>query len=559
LNGCSVFAPSGSAGAAPPPLPVHVVHANSVGYLTGREKTVTIVLPDGISSLADTTAEVRAAANDSVVWTCAVTGPTMDPDTGATVYIGDFTPLTQAGDFYISLPGLLVDQKPARSAPFHVGPDVFRDALASAMNGMYGARCGTAVSFQVGDQHWSHKACHQNDAFLNYLTGASTKKPSVGGWHDAGDYGKYITNGAFSVGMMLAAWEHFQPMLSTFSNPAIPEHGGKFPDYLAEVKWEIDWLLTTQEDDGGVSHKVTATDFEGFVMPEKDGQMRYYTPVGTAATGDFVAVMAAAARIYEPYDHDVATGYLNAARQGYAFLAANAGPVVPDTSMTFKTGGYWQSSDAGNRLWAAAELWETTGEPPFLADFESHVGTLTVDESFDWGTVRNLGLFTYLLSLRDGRDATVLAGLTASATSVADDLAMNARASAFGRGIAGYWWGSNGAVARSAMNLWVAYQFNPDPKYLDAIAMQLDHLLGRNIYDRTQVTGLGYNPPLNPHHRPSASDAYLPPWPGLLVGGTNPDAVSWKDDMNDYQVNEVAINWVAAFVYATASMTPATP
>ena len=87
--------------------------------------------------------------------------------------------------------------------------------------------------------------------------------------------------------------------------------------------------------------------------------------------------------------------------------------------------------------------------------------------------------------------------------------------------------------------------------------MQLDHLLGRNIYDRTQVTGIGYNPPLPPHHRPSASDGTMPPWPGLLVGGSNPGAIAWKDDSNDYQVNEVAINWVAAFIYATAALTPA--
>jgi endoglucanase len=357
--------------------------------------------------------------------------------------------------------------------------------------------------------------------------------------------------------MMLMAWEHFQPALSALSNPSIPEHGGAIPDFLAEVKWELDWLLTTQEDDGGVSHKVTATDFEPFVMPEGDGSMRYYTPVGTAATGDFVAVLAQAARLYQPYDADLAAKYLDAARRGYAFLAANAGPVVPDTSTSFKTGGYWQMSDAGNRLWAAAELWETTGEAPFLTDFEGQVGAPNVDESFDWGTVRNLGLFTYLLSARDGRDASLLASLTGSATATADDLSATARASAFGRGIAGYWWGSNGSVARAAMNLWVAYRLNPDVKYLDAIEMQLDHLLGRNIYDRAQVTGLGYNPPLQPHHRLSASDGYLPPWPGLLVGGTNPDALSWKDDMNDYQVNEVAINWVAAFVYATAALTPA--
>jgi endoglucanase len=267
-------------------------------------------------------------------------------------------------------------------------------------------------------------------------------------------------------------------------------------------------------------------------------------------------VRAQAARLYAPYDQAVADAYLAAARRGYAFLAANAGPAVPDTSTSFKTGGYGQGSDATNRLWAAAELWETTGEAAFLADFEARIDVPKVDVNFDWNNVQNLGLFTYLLSKRDGRDPTKLAGLTAAATTVADGLATTAKASAFGRAIDGYWWGSNGAVARTAMNLWVAYQLNGNAGYLDAIAMQLDHLLGRNIYDRTQVTGVGYNPPLEPHHRPSASDTAAAPWPGLLVGGTNPGATTWKDDTNDYQVNEIAINWVAAFVYATSALTP---
>jgi endoglucanase len=561
LNGCSVLFPSSNYEPPPPPPPtqweLHAVRANTVGYKTDRVKAVTIVLPSGMTSLADASADVRSAANDTVLWSCALTGPTTDAATNTTVYVGDFTPFEDVGDFYIAVPSLLVDGKPARSATFHIGPDVYRDALTRAMLAMYGQRCGMAVDIQLDGQRWSHGACHLNDAYLNYLSGASTKKPSLGGWHDAGDYGKYVTNGAFTAGMMLAAWEHFQPVLSTLALPAIPEHNGPIPDFLAEVKWELDWLLTTQADDGGVSHKVTALEFEGFVMPEKDGSLRYYTLVGTAATGDLVAVLAQAARIYQPYDQALSDRYLNAARKGYAFLATTTAPPVPDIGNTFKTGGYGQSSDAGNRLWAAAELWETTGEAPFLADLEAGIGTPSVDATFDWGTVGNLGLFTYLLSKRDGRDPTLVAGLTASATMVADTLTTTAQASAFGRAVSGYWWGSNGAVARTAMNLWVAYQLSGDAKYLDAIAMQLDHLLGRNFYDRTQVTGIGYHPPEQPHHRPSMADDIPLAWPGLLVGGANPGATSWKDDANAYQVNEVAINWVAAFVYATAALTPA--
>ena len=117
--------------------------------------------------------------------------------------------------------------------------------------------------------------------------------------------------------------------------------------------------------------------------------------------------------------------------------------------------------------------------------------------------------------------------MTASAIASANAIALTAptppRSDA---GSTNYWWGSNGAVARLAMNLWVGGVLSPSGRgrFRDAIAMQLDHLLGRNIYDRTQVTGVGYHPPNKPHHRPSEADNVGVAWPGLMVGGANPDA-----------------------------------
>jgi len=116
------------------------------------------------------------------------------------------------------------------------------------------------------------------------------------------------------------------------------------------------------------------------------------------------------------------------------------------------------------------------------------------------------------------------------------------------------------------MLLWVANTLSPNAQYPATIQMQLDFLLGRNSYDRSQVTMVGYHPPLKPHHGPSSGDHVYNPWPGLLVGGANstsamvpagalPDT-DWVDDASDYQVNEIAINWNAPLVYATAALTP---
>jgi endoglucanase len=116
------------------------------------------------------------------------------------------------------------------------------------------------------------------------------------------------------------------------------------------------------------------------------------------------------------------------------------------------------------------------------------------------------------------------------------------------------------------MNLQAAYRVTSDSKYLDAATQQVDYLLGRNPFGRSLVTGLGYAPPVYPHHRPSNGDGVNEPWPGLLVGGphrdtadplakANPDVPLgkfWYDEAADYYVNEIAINWNGPLVYAAA-------
>jgi endoglucanase len=595
--GCGSLFPSGGGGAPPGTvmdpkgMVVHNVRVNTVGYVQGRAKIATVVLPSGMTTLSDATAQV-VSDSGNVAWTCTMTGPMSDPAlNNAIYYFADFTAFDNPGTFTINVPALGTGDT-AHSAPFLISSSAMLDPLTAAMTAMYGQRCGTSVQITRLGKSWHHAACHQDDAAsLKYLTGEDTPFHSVGGWHDAGDYGKYTNNGAFSVGMLLAAWEQFTPTLSTLALP-IPEHGmtadggtAPMPDFLWEVKWELDWLLTAQaaSGNGGVPDKLTAVDFESFgVMPQADGSRRYFSGMGTAMTADFVAVMAEAARIYHDYAPTDATNYLNAAQQSYAFLQTTSGPPYaanddPNPSSTmniFKTGHYAEG-DLDNRVWAAAEMWETTGDPAALKDFETRANTARAEfaSDFDWASVQNLGLYTYVLSRRptldgtDSRDPALVASLNTSLTSVADGLVTTASTNIYGRAIGNnYYWGSNGSVARTAMTLSAANVVSPNPKYLDAIQLQVDFLLGRNYYDRSQVTVLGYHPPMNPHHGPSVGDGVVDPWPGLLVGGANSTTrmetgsdYNWVDDPSEYEVNEVAINWNAPFIFATAALTPPSP
>jgi hypothetical protein len=89
------------------------------------------------------------------------------------------------------------------------------------------------------------------------------------------------------------------------------------------------------------------------------------------------------------------------------------------------------------------------------------------------------------------------------------------------------------------------------PEYRDTCLDALNHLLGRNCYGRSFVTGLGFNPPMHPHDRRCGDGQG--PWPGYLVGGPHPTATDWHDAQSDFRTNEIAINWNAALIYALAA------
>jgi len=528
------------------------VKLNSVGFLPDHVKRAT--LSGGES---DGTFRVLRASNSEVVYEGTASAAL---DSAETLESGvrtlDFSDFTEEGEFLVDAPGV------GRSPRFRIARDVYTDVVRVLMLGLYGQRCGEAVHLEHDGEEFEHGECHTEDAWLDHYGRADEKQPTLYGWHDAGDYGKYTNNGSFALGMMLLAWQQFQPALERLELE-IPEKGGAVPDFLDECKFQLDWLLGMQLEDGSVADRVTTENFDGPVSPEGSLARRRLSPATTTATADFVAVVARAARAFEPYDAELAASYAEAAARGWAYLMATPDDTTPGNDIRGQfTGGYW-SADDDDRGWAAAEIWELNGDVTALAEFEDNVVSVRMNPYFDWPDMWNMGLFTYLLSAREGKSAEVVTSLTESLNTNAGALKSYAEAHPYGRPVSSqYWWGINGVIARSAMHLSVANVLAPDPTNKNTIALGLDHLLGRNYYGRSYVTGIGYDPPREPHHRPSQADTATPPWPGLLVGGPSegtdatPVALAWHDDSEDYRSNEIAINWNAAMIYAAAAMLP---
>jgi len=516
------------------------IHLNSLGFLPQSSKKASIV--------GETKSFViKQIGDQKVVFKGKISTPVFQKDVNQNVAVADFSSFTKSGKYFLELP------EGAKSIEFEISPKIYNLAFYTSMRGFYLWRCGTAVHGVHNGIHYSHDECHLEDGYEDFQGKADARRDGTKGWHDAGDYGKYVVNAGVTVGVMFMAWDQFQGNLKKFSLD-LPETAKGYPDFLQELKWETDWLLTMQYTDGSgkVSHKLTRKNFEPFCKPEEDKEKRYFTDWSSAAVADFVAMMAQAARYFEPYDKTYSQKCLAAAQLSYEFLKKNPQDKV-FVQGEFQTGGY-QTSDKDDRLWAAAEMWETTGNTEFLKDFEAQAKAFNfrIDSNWDWETVSNLGMFEYVLSKKSGKNPEILKSIQKNIVAVADTIVKKGDEDVYGRPLGNrYYWGCNGTVVRQVLNLQLANKVSPNKKYIQTSQDAIAHIFGRNYYNRSFVTGLGINPVMNPHDRRSGSDNEVQPWPGYIVGGGH-SATGWNDKQEDYRTNEIAINWQAALVYALA-------
>lgn len=486
-----------------------------------------------------------------------------DPSTGLTLYRGDFTSLQRDGDYFVKT------SSNDSSFIFKISSDVFENSYRKSLKGFYYQRCGTSL-LQNNAGVYFHPPCHTNDGYFHSSTSQSGYLAVSGGWHDAGDYGKYIVNAGITLGTLLMAYENFPPKF-TQDDLNIPESGNNISDLLDEVRYELDWFLKMQNLNGGIYFKLTKQQFESFIMPNNDSGLRYIYQVSSTATGDFVAVMAKAARIFQPFDSVFADQCLNAALLGWTFLTTNPSIVPPGGFVNpagTVTGQYGDNNDSDERLWAAAELFETTGEVGYHDYFISNYnqGGL-INSTQYWGNVKNFALLTYLNSQKSTSSETLKNSIRNSLINYCNTLRSRVTSNGFGVVInpGEYSWGSNSDILNKALLLINAYEETSNNNYYEAAIFQLNYILGCNAHNLSFVTGIGAKSVRNPHHRPSASDGVEGPVPGLLAGGpdqylddpllqslfnsSTPPALCYVDNVNSYASNEIAINWNAPLVF----------
>lgn len=532
------------------------VLVDQVGYRPSSPKFVFV------RSAADSFVVEEAMSGNVVLRGAFHLWRSADPATGWNVRRGDLTSVSTAGRYRVRT------SLNAVSPEFIVADTVFDRVHRAALKGFYYQRCGVSLPFAHAGWYL-HGYCHTSDATFHATAESSGTVNAVGGWHDAGDYGKYVVNAGITVGTLLLAYDLYPERFSA-DDLGIPESGNGVPDLLDEVRFELEWLLKMQAGNGGVFTKLTKPTFESFVMPQNDGGTRYMYQISSTATGDFAAVMARASATFQPFDATFSASCRAAAERAWSFLAAHTS-IVPAGGFTnpagTSTGVYGDADDRDERLWAAAELFAATGGPDYQLFYELNSSARGLfSASLSWQFVTDLAHIAYLTSNRQ-RDEGLVDQLKASLASVADALVSRRAASGLHLTLVPgeFVWGSNAVALNHALLLLMAAREVGTSSYRDAAEDQLHYVLGVNPHAMTFVTGIGTHRPMAPHHRPSGSDGVAEPVPGLLVGGpdqfgndaeltarfTSADAPArwYVDDQDSYASNEIAINWNAPLVF----------
>lgn len=541
------------------------VFVNQVGFLTGSDKKAVLNFNAAAFDVIDD--------KEKVVYSGRVTHFGTDDISGEDTYVADFSEFTAPGKYRVVADG-------TKSVSFEIADTAYDKLMKDMCKCFYFLRCGDALDPKYAGEYY-HKPCH-----LSKATVYGEDVPPVdvsGGWHDAGDYGRYSTAGSVAVAHLLYGVRFFKNLLDVkFDIPPVKCDKGELPDILAEVKVELDFLFKMQREDGSVWHKVTTFNHAPFIMPEEDTAELFLFNVSSLATADIAAVFALAYTIYKDYDKAYADKLLTQSEKAYEWLVDNPNPLLFKNAPGSNTGEYGEFEDISNRFWAASALYEATGNKDYLGDAALQMERL---KGFDdvtkfklyqgevltclgWGDVAGLGCLSLLLT---GQDIKILEEVKKKWLDEANRLCDNGARNGFGLVMdkKDFIWGSNMELLKYLMVLTMADRISPADKYKSAIYAGIDYMLGCNSMDTSYVTGNGEKAYKNPHLRPTACDGIDEPWPGLVSGGPNrglqderakevpADSAPMKcylDHIDCYSLNEITIYWNSPFVFVLAGL-----
>ena len=408
--------------------------------------------------------------------------------------------------------------------------------------------------------YWRH------DSMLD--AGADNNVDLSGGYYDAGDNVKFNFPQAYTLTML--AWSGI-----AFADGF--EKSNQVDHLLDTVKWGTDYLLKchTGKDELYVQVGNGQTDHTYWLPPE---YITYKYPSykitasgpGSEVAAETAAALAAASILFKNVDSEYSSTLLEHAKEIYDFADKNRGDyveTVPARDFYNSFSGY-----KDELAWGAAWLYKATGEEAYFSKYKE-----IADAHYEeWDTKKFSGC-TGPITWDDKRPGcyVLMAEITKddSRMKIAQQYCDAILAAPKTKGGLYYvtnlsQWASNRYAANAASMLAIFASILPEgdsnrEKYINFVKSQIDYILGDNPAGVNYVVGAEANSPKAVHHR--AASAVFDPrlamrpkeniftlW-GALAGGPGMND-EYTDDRNNYQMNEVGLDYNAGFTMCLAGL-----
>jgi endoglucanase len=421
--------------------------------------------------------------------------------------MADFSSLSSPGTYHVVVNG-------QESYPFTIADSVYDALFKDSLRCFYLIRCGLAINDPVTGLN--KNACHTAP---DTIRGSALTRDMSGGWHNAGDFGKWAHMEAISCAYMMWLYELKTARMSGLNNN-IKESGNGISDLLNEAKWGLDWMMKLQNPDGSVYHKSdTEPNFCWGTKPDMDPFTRYVSyqamsqPQAPSSidAGVFTAAMAQAARVFA----DILPSYSSRCRQAallsWNWLKNNRG--IGQTDPYYTDSVTWQEEE-----WAMAEIFRLTGDTTVSSLFDTDTDSHAL-EATGWPTPEFFGYFT--LWEEPNTPPALKAKIASRITSLCDSIVATAGVAGYGvaRGAADYYWGSNESIMHCSNDLLMGYEATGNESYKDTALNQLGYILGNNSLNKSFVTKEGTNYASHPYNWVYYDYNIL--MPGWASGGPN--------------------------------------
>jgi endoglucanase len=554
----------------------YALRFDQVGYLPEANKWA-VVLGEGgpapeyrVYDLATGCSVASGTAGPRVLDTMSHAGTRL---TGDRV---DLSGIPRAGRYMVAL------GDGAQFGPVVVDAGAYAEVVPMLVRFLRAQRCGPTS--QAISQH---AACHLHASLRAYSgdgiavddgytgkvdTGVGPAVDVEGGWHDAGDYIKFVGTTAFTLAVDLLA---------------LRDHPGAFPSALSvEMRWGLDWIVRML---GGavMLHQVSGEkDHDtGFRLPDLDTStpvpgyvqrpaFRFAPGKGGNLLGRSAAALALGSQVFAN-DAPYAASLLALAKTVYVAGSIRTVAQSPDPADFYEEDSVDDDLSLG-----AAVLAQVTGDAKYAGDALAHARALgpvpSKGEPLYWGDVRALAyLETALAEPKGSPERTEMSAALAAlaAPILVESASATGPGGAFRYALTSFGNGSVEQALGAAAVCLAAHRLGSSPACAEVARTQLHWLFGQNPFGVSFMVGAGTSNPANLHH--ALAQAGHLTLTGAIVGGPasmsvlrgahdeslplpgakgpfarwSTDALVYEDEAADYVVNEPAIDFTAPLVF----------